>query len=156
MLFRSADTNLIGRVRTQAQQSRGHFRERLEQAATLAGPEQARLLAEIGEAYDRYIAEMTASFDVLETVDQGAISADEAAAMESVRASREAMEALRAAITDYVDYTDAKGTTLLAGAETLSNTVRMIQIMAGLAVTVGGFVLAFFLSRSGIDRKSVV
>jgi len=146
----AADRNLIDDVRAQVAQSRATFRERLAEAETLAGPEQERLLDEIGEAYDRYIVEMTASFTALEALGADVMSEGEAAAMDSVRTSREAMEALRAAITEYVDYTDDKGTVLTAEAAAISDTVRVIQILAGLAVTIGGFVLAFLLSRSGI------
>jgi|GEM_PF-1558076 len=146
----AADPSVIDEVRDRARDSRASFRDRLDRAGTLAGPEQTRMLSRIENAYDTYIDELGASFDAIERAGARNMTADEQAAIDAVNASREAMTDLRSAIADYVDFTDEKGTGLVADAAALSNTVRVVQILTGLVVVIGGFVLAFMLSRNNI------
>jgi len=146
----AADPAVIGQVRQQIDESRAEFRDRLERASALAGPEQARLLDEVETGYEAYIAAMTTAFDAIEQLEQTELTEAETAAMDAIQTSRQTMETLRAAIADYVNFTDEKGATLVDEAAALSNTVRGVQVVAGLAVTIGGFFLAFFLSRTSI------
>ena len=148
----AADPSAIAEVRDVVRTSRAEFRDRLERAQALAGPEQARMLAEIDTAYDLYLDRLSASIDAIEAGGIREMSAGEQAAADAVDRSREAMADLRDTISEYVNYTDRKGDTIIADAGTLTHTVQTLLAIVGLGVTLGGFVVAFLLSRGGIVR----
>ena len=146
----AADPAALDDVRTDVRESRTAFRDRIANAETLADERQAQMLDRIDQAYGEYIDELTRSFDAIEIAGERDLTAAERDALAAVHASREAMTTLRSAISDYVDFTNAKGETIVAEAEALTNAVRITLVIAGLVTTAGGFALAFALSRTGI------
>jgi len=148
----AADPAELEDVRRVTRESRAAFANRLEQAQSLADADQIRLLEEVESAYEDYLEELASSFDALSRAGDRDMNANEQAAMAAVHSSRDAMSTLRTAITEYVDFTDRQGEAVIAEAAALNSTVRVTMILVGLATTIGGFVLAFLLSRAGIVR----
>jgi methyl-accepting chemotaxis protein len=148
----AADPSELDIVRDVVTESRVQLAERINLAQATADPDQARLLDRVEQAYQAYMVELEASFAAVEAIGEIELSTEQLSALEAVRGSRDRMVELRAAIAEYVDFTDAKSRRIRSESEAVSNAVRMSLIVAGLVFTLGGFAIALFIGRRGIVK----
>ena len=146
----AADPTSLNGIRSVTQRNREAFRDRLEQLQETAGDQQEAMLRRIGDRYESYIAELEGTFEVAETVNVE-LNVEQQAILSAVESSMPQLQALRDAITEYVDFTNAKGADLQSTAITTSGVSRTLLIAFSLIGIIGGMVLARFISQRQIS-----
>ncbi|SOD89654.1 methyl-accepting chemotaxis protein [Caenispirillum bisanense] len=147
----AADPDTAAAARADADKLMAEFTSRLDGLEATADDRQKQLLAAVEQRLTAYRGELDDTLAVAGKVAAAVeISEAQREVLASVEASRVAARALRDQVTEYIEYTTAKGESLNTASRADSSFFSTVMVVVAAVGVVAGFIGGMLVSRFGI------
>ena len=131
-------------------EKRSFAADRIRELKETAGPNQARILADVESGMTKYLAELDDTLNVAKDYKSVGIEGAQAKIFQSVLTSRHVADELNRVVRTYTDYTDDKGTRIGEETQEAANKAVALNIIIAALALIAGIAAGLLISRFGI------